>query len=177
CDYHTLRKKYVYLGWCAYVERLIYDILSIKPISLEVGDIGLGLVYLQIKPNMENNKYVKGEFTLPAPPKRKHTMENIPGPKPIEPIKVEDDEECEDSGGLEHRGRRHPTNKGESEYVNTPPQPQEGDDEGLNAIQEEHRFKRVFRRTRTQGTNPTMMCRSPRNSPQKEETMQRRRKL
>ncbi|KAH9310301.1 hypothetical protein KI387_044706, partial [Taxus chinensis] len=53
---------------------------------------------------MENNKYVEDEFTLPAPPKGKHTMENIPTPKPTDPIEVEDEaDECEDIGGLEHR--------------------------------------------------------------------------
>ncbi|KAH9287505.1 hypothetical protein KI387_031622, partial [Taxus chinensis] len=53
---------------------------------------------------MDNKKYVEGEFTLPTPPKGKHTMENIPTPKPIEPMEVEDEEEeREDSGGLEHR--------------------------------------------------------------------------
>ncbi|KAH9310109.1 hypothetical protein KI387_038020, partial [Taxus chinensis] len=88
-----------------------------------------------------NNKYVEGEFALPAPPKGKHTMENILAPEPTEPIEVEDEEEeCEDSGGLEHRGRIHPTNKGEEERAITPPHPQEGDDEDLNAFQGEHRF-------------------------------------
>ncbi|KAH9308849.1 hypothetical protein KI387_036760, partial [Taxus chinensis] len=66
--------------------------------------LGVVLVYLQLKPKMENNKYVEGEFTLPAPPKGKHTMGNIPTPKATEPIEVEDEEEeHEDSGGLEHR--------------------------------------------------------------------------
>ncbi|KAH9324188.1 hypothetical protein KI387_004366, partial [Taxus chinensis] len=60
------------------------------------GDIGAALVYLQMNLNMENNKYVEGEFALPAPPKGKYTMENIPTPKPTKPIEVED--EHEDSG-------------------------------------------------------------------------------
>lgn len=44
----------------------------------------------------------------------------------------------------------------------------------MNAVQGEHSFKRVFRRTRTQGDTLTMMCRSHRISPHKEVTMQRR---
>ncbi|KAH9315102.1 hypothetical protein KI387_023729, partial [Taxus chinensis] len=78
-------------------------------------------------------------------------MENILVHKPIETIKVEDEvDEREDSGGLEHRGRRHPMNRDEAECATTPPQPQEGDEEDLDAVQGEHQFKRVFRRTRTQ---------------------------
>ncbi|KAH9324226.1 hypothetical protein KI387_004404, partial [Taxus chinensis] len=123
---------------------------------------------------MENKKYVEGEFALPAPPKGKHTMENIPSSNPTEPIEVEDEEEeHEDSGGLGHMGRRHPINKGEAECAITPSHPQEGDDEYLNAFQGEHMFKRVFGRTRTQGTTPTTMHKSPRLSPQNEATMQR----
>ncbi|KAH9320753.1 hypothetical protein KI387_015392, partial [Taxus chinensis] len=81
----------------AYVERLILDILSTKLISLVVGAIGAALVYLQLNPKVDKNKYVEGEFTLPASPKGNHTMENISAPKPIEPIEVEDEEdECED---------------------------------------------------------------------------------
>lgn len=112
CDYHTLRKKYVYVGWGAYVERLIFDVLSIKPISLVVGYIRAVPVYLQLKPNMENKKYVEGDFTLLEPPKGKYIMENILVPKPKEPIEVKDEEEeCEDSVILDHRGRRHPMSK------------------------------------------------------------------
>ncbi|KAH9296924.1 hypothetical protein KI387_028606, partial [Taxus chinensis] len=66
--------------------------------------VGATLVYLQLKPKMENNKYVEGDFALPAPRKGKNTMENIPTPKPTKKIEVEDEEEeREDSGDLEHR--------------------------------------------------------------------------
>ncbi|KAH9293031.1 hypothetical protein KI387_041765, partial [Taxus chinensis] len=84
-------------------------------------------------------------------PKGKLTMENIPVPKPMEIVEVEDEEdECEDSGSLEHKGIRHPMNKNEVGCTTTPPQPKEGDDEDLDSFQGEHQFKRVFRRTRTQ---------------------------
>ncbi|KAH9301126.1 hypothetical protein KI387_012709, partial [Taxus chinensis] len=137
------------LGGC--IERLISDVLSIKLVLLAMGDVGAALVYLQLKPKMEYNKYVEDEFTLLESPKGKHIMDNIPVPKPIEPIEVKDEkDECEDSGGLEHRGRIHPTNKNEDDHTTTPPQPQEGDDEDLDAVQGEYRFKRVFRKTRTQ---------------------------
>ncbi|KAH9307273.1 hypothetical protein KI387_035184, partial [Taxus chinensis] len=43
----------------AYIERLISDVLSIKLVSLAMGDIVAALVYLQLKPKMENNKYVE----------------------------------------------------------------------------------------------------------------------
>lgn len=46
----------------------------------------------------------------------------------------------------------------------------------MNVVQGEHRFKRVFRRTRTQGATPNMVRISPILSPQKEVTMSRRRK-
>ncbi|KAH9311565.1 hypothetical protein KI387_026600, partial [Taxus chinensis] len=62
----------------------------------------------------------------------------------------DEEEEHEDSGNLEHRGRKHPTSQREVERVVTPPHPQEGDEEDLNAVQGEHGFKRVFRRIRTQ---------------------------
>ncbi|KAH9320538.1 hypothetical protein KI387_015177, partial [Taxus chinensis] len=87
-DYHTLRKKYVYPGRSAYTERIISKVLNIKPISLVVANVGATLVYLQLNLKMENNKYVEGEFTLPAPPKGKHIMENIPVLKPTEPVEV-----------------------------------------------------------------------------------------
>ncbi|KAH9298533.1 hypothetical protein KI387_030215, partial [Taxus chinensis] len=87
------------------------------------------------------------------------------------------EEEHENSGALEHRGRKDPPSQREFECVITPPQPQEGDEEDLNVLQGEHRFKRVFRRTRTQGATPTSMCRSPQLSPQKEANAKRRRKL
>ncbi|KAH9320398.1 hypothetical protein KI387_044498, partial [Taxus chinensis] len=104
--------------------------------TCELGSWGHreALVYLQLKPKLENTKYVENEFTLPGPPKGKHTMENVPTPKPTKTIQVDDEEEeHEDSGGLEHRGRRHPLNKDEFEHTTTPPQPQEGDDEDLDA--------------------------------------------
>ncbi|KAH9319013.1 hypothetical protein KI387_020782, partial [Taxus chinensis] len=92
-------------------------VLSIKPVRFPVGDVRAPLVYLQLKPKLENNKYVENEFALPGLPKGKHTMENISVPKPIEIIEVEDEEdESEDSGGLEHIGRRHPMNKDEAEH-------------------------------------------------------------
>ncbi|KAH9287509.1 hypothetical protein KI387_031626, partial [Taxus chinensis] len=58
-------------------------------------------------------------------------------------IEVDDEEkEHEDSGVFEHRGRSQPPNKEEAKHATTPPQPQEGDDEDLDAVQGEHRFKR-----------------------------------
>ncbi|KAH9319329.1 hypothetical protein KI387_021098, partial [Taxus chinensis] len=57
-----------------------------KPVSLAVGDVGAVLVYLQLKPKMENKKYVENEFMLPGPPKGKHTVENVPTPQPAETI-------------------------------------------------------------------------------------------
>ncbi|KAH9310236.1 hypothetical protein KI387_038147, partial [Taxus chinensis] len=114
-DYHTLRKKYVYPGRSTYTRRIILEVLNMKHVSLAVADLVAELVYLQLKPKMENNKYVEGEFALPAPPKGKHTMENVPTPKPAEKIKVQDEEEeCEDIGGLEHR--RDPTSQSEAEH-------------------------------------------------------------
>ncbi|KAH9323742.1 hypothetical protein KI387_018381, partial [Taxus chinensis] len=59
CDYHTLRKKYVYPGRSAYTERIISEVLNIKPISLAVVDVGATLAYLQLKIKMENKKYVE----------------------------------------------------------------------------------------------------------------------
>lgn len=47
----------------------------------------------------------------------------------------------------------------------------------MNAVQGEHMFKRVFRRTRTQGVTPTTVRKSLRLSPKKEATTQRKRKL
>lgn len=112
----------MYPGQGTYVERLIYDVLIIKPISFAVGEIRAALMYLQLKLKMENNRYVEGEFTLPTPLKGKHTMENIAASKPIEPIEVEDEEDKhEDSGGFERRCRIHPTNKSEVECATTPP--------------------------------------------------------
>ncbi|KAH9303647.1 hypothetical protein KI387_008051, partial [Taxus chinensis] len=65
---------------------------------------------------MENKKYVDNDFTLPGPPKGKHTLENVPTLKPKEPIKVDDkEEEHEDSGGLEHRGWRKPMDRVEDD--------------------------------------------------------------
>ncbi|KAH9315753.1 hypothetical protein KI387_024380, partial [Taxus chinensis] len=72
---------------------------------------------------------------------------------------------------------RHPKSKEEAERTTTPPHPQERDDEDVNATQGEHMFKSIFRRTRTQGATPTTVHKSPRISPQKEATTQRRRKL
>ncbi|KAH9315154.1 hypothetical protein KI387_023781, partial [Taxus chinensis] len=72
-------------------------------VRLVLGDAEATLVYLQLKPKLENNKYVENEFTLPGPPRG--TVENVPAPKPIETIEVDEEEEHEDSGGLEHRGR------------------------------------------------------------------------
>ena len=62
-----LRKKYVCLRWGAYIERLISDILIIKLVHLVVGDVRVALVYLQLNPNRENNKYVENKFVLPGP--------------------------------------------------------------------------------------------------------------
>lgn len=119
-----MRKKYVYLGRSASTKRIISEVLNIKPISFAIVDVGVTLVYLQLKLKMENNKYVEGEFALLAPPKGKHTVEDIPTPNPTELIKVQDEEEeCEDSVGLEHRGRRHPISQNEAEHIVTPPQP------------------------------------------------------
>ncbi|KAH9316800.1 hypothetical protein KI387_044538, partial [Taxus chinensis] len=85
----------------ANVEKLILDVISMNPVSLEIGDIGAALVYLQLKPKLENKKYVENEFTLLGPPKGKHTMENVPASKPTEPIEVDDkEEEHEDIEGL-----------------------------------------------------------------------------
>ncbi|KAH9318042.1 hypothetical protein KI387_019811, partial [Taxus chinensis] len=107
------------------------------------GDTRYVLVYLQLKPKLENNKYVENESAFPGPPKGKHTMENVLAPKPTATIQVDDEEEeHEDSGGLGHRGRRKPPNKKEVEHVTTPPQPQEGDDEHLDVVQGESCFKR-----------------------------------
>ncbi|KAH9306175.1 hypothetical protein KI387_010579, partial [Taxus chinensis] len=58
-DYCTLRKKYVYPGRSAYIERIISEVLNIKQISLAVVDVGEALVYLQLKLKMEDNKYVE----------------------------------------------------------------------------------------------------------------------
>ncbi|KAH9300870.1 hypothetical protein KI387_012453, partial [Taxus chinensis] len=58
CNYHMLRKKYV-PGRSAYTERIISEVLNINPISLVVEDVGAALVYLQLKPKMENKKYVE----------------------------------------------------------------------------------------------------------------------
>ncbi|KAH9308871.1 hypothetical protein KI387_036782, partial [Taxus chinensis] len=89
----------------SYVDRLISDIISMKPISLAIEDIGAMLRYLQIKPKIENKKYMENEFALPGPPNGKHTVENMPAPKPTKDIEVDDEEEeREDSGDLEHRG-------------------------------------------------------------------------
>lgn len=49
-----------------------------KPISLAIGDSGVTLIYLQLKPRMENNKYVDNEFMLLGLSKGKQTMENVP---------------------------------------------------------------------------------------------------
>ncbi|KAH9327965.1 hypothetical protein KI387_000073, partial [Taxus chinensis] len=53
-----------------------------------------------------NNKYVDNEFMLPGLPKGKHTVENVPAPKPAATLEVDkEEEENEDNGGLNHRGR------------------------------------------------------------------------
>ncbi|KAH9306819.1 hypothetical protein KI387_011223, partial [Taxus chinensis] len=67
-----------------------------------VTDIGAVLIYLQLKPKMESNKYVENEFVLPGLPKGKHTMENISVPRPSasRQDEEEEDEEIEDSGSL-----------------------------------------------------------------------------
>ncbi|KAH9321810.1 hypothetical protein KI387_016449, partial [Taxus chinensis] len=80
---------------------MISDMISMKPVSLVIGDSGAMLIYLQLKPKLEGNKYVENEFALLGPPKGKHTMENVPAPKPTKPIEVDDEEEeHEESGGL-----------------------------------------------------------------------------
>ncbi|KAH9312094.1 hypothetical protein KI387_027129, partial [Taxus chinensis] len=68
-DYHTLRKTYVHLGRIAYIERLISDVISMKPVRLTIGDNGAMLIYLQLKSKLENKKYVENEFALPGSPK------------------------------------------------------------------------------------------------------------
>ncbi|KAH9315002.1 hypothetical protein KI387_023629, partial [Taxus chinensis] len=118
CDYYTLRKKYVYPGRSTYTERKISKVLNIKLISLAIADLGAVLVYLQLKLKMENKKYMEFEFTLLAPHKVKHIMESVPMPKPIEKIEIQDEEEeREDSGGLDHRGWRHPTSQKDVEHA------------------------------------------------------------
>ncbi|KAH9288987.1 hypothetical protein KI387_033104, partial [Taxus chinensis] len=86
CDYYTLRKTYVHPGQTAYIERLISDVISMNPVSLAIGDSGVMLVYLQLKPKLENKKYVENDFTLPRLPKGKHMVENMPAPQPTETI-------------------------------------------------------------------------------------------
>lgn len=105
CEYHTLRKKYGYPRKNAYNKIFISEILSIKPETLDIGDIGAVRIYLQLKTKMENNKYVENEFALLRPPKGKHTMENIPTPRHSKPMQddEEEDEEHEDSSGLVRR--------------------------------------------------------------------------
>ncbi|KAH9325486.1 hypothetical protein KI387_005664, partial [Taxus chinensis] len=87
----------------AYIERLISDVISMNLVTLAIGDNGFMLVYLQIKSRLENNKYVENEFMLPRPPKGKHTVENMAALKPASTIKIDEEEEHEDSGGLDHR--------------------------------------------------------------------------
>ncbi|KAH9302140.1 hypothetical protein KI387_013723, partial [Taxus chinensis] len=104
CKYHTLRKTNVYPERTSYVERIISNVISMNLVRLEIGDIGSMLVYLQLKPKLDNNKYVKNEFALPKKHKGNHTVENVLAPKPIEAIEVDDEEEeRDDSDGLEHR--------------------------------------------------------------------------
>ena len=67
----------MYLRIISYTERIISEVLNINPISLVVVDVGAALVYLQLNPKIENNKYVENEFVILEPPKGKHTMENI----------------------------------------------------------------------------------------------------
>ncbi|KAH9318205.1 hypothetical protein KI387_019974, partial [Taxus chinensis] len=75
-------------------------------VSLVIGDVGVVLVYIHLKPNLENKKYVENEFTYPEPPKGKHTIENVPTPQLVETVLVDEEEKKqEDSVGLEHRGR------------------------------------------------------------------------
>ncbi|KAH9300164.1 hypothetical protein KI387_011747, partial [Taxus chinensis] len=101
-EYHTLRKTYGYPGRNVYNENNISDILSTKPETPAIADIGATLIYLQLKPIMENNKYMENDFALLGPPKGKHTVENIPAPRPYEPKQddEEEDEEHKDIGGL-----------------------------------------------------------------------------
>lgn len=94
-----------------------------KHVSLEIGDIGATLVYLELKTKREDKKYVENEFTLSGPPKGKYTMENMLAPKTTKSIEVDDEEEeWEDSGDLEHRGQRQPKDRLETENTCTPPQ-------------------------------------------------------
>lgn len=87
-------------------------------------------------------------------------------------------EEQEDSGGLDHRGQRQHTKKVESEHVDTPPQVQDGEEDlDVDAVPEERQFKKVFKRTKTQGVGtPQPVRRSPRLSPQKEVLEKKRRR-
>ncbi|KAH9287927.1 hypothetical protein KI387_032044, partial [Taxus chinensis] len=55
-----------------------------------------------------------------------------------------------------------------TEWVTTPPHIQEEGDEHLDEVQGECHFKRVFRRTKTQGATPPTIQISPRISPKKE---------
>ncbi|KAH9313325.1 hypothetical protein KI387_028360, partial [Taxus chinensis] len=137
------------------------------------------LIYLELNPKMDNNKYVENEFVLPRPPKRKHTMENVPAPKPTYVIEVDDEEEDEDSGGLDHISKSNPTNRVDIEHMGTPPHAHEEDEElDVEEFQGECHFKRVFKRTRKQGMGtPHLMMRSPQLSPQKEAIENKIRKL
>ncbi|KAH9325492.1 hypothetical protein KI387_005670 [Taxus chinensis] len=116
---------------------------------------------------------------LPWPPKGNHTMENVPALNHSVTIKIdEEEEEHEYSGGLDHRGRRQPTDKVECERVDTPSHVHDGEEDlGVDVVPEELYFKKVFRRTKTQdlGT-PKPIRRSPRLSPQKEALEKKRRR-
>ncbi|KAH9315547.1 hypothetical protein KI387_024174, partial [Taxus chinensis] len=75
-------------------------------------DSGATFMCLQLKPRLENNKYVENEFMLPPPPKGKHTMENVPDQKPTVTIQIDEEEEKHEySRGLDHRGQRKPIEK------------------------------------------------------------------
>ncbi|KAH9318072.1 hypothetical protein KI387_019841, partial [Taxus chinensis] len=76
CDYHTLRNEYVYPSRDAYIKSLISNVISMELVSLAIGNSGAALVYLQLKPKLENNKYVENEFTLLRSSKGKHTVDN-----------------------------------------------------------------------------------------------------
>ena len=91
-DNHTLRKTYVYLSKSAYIERLIFDDINMKQMILAIGKSGASLVYIQLKPNLENGRYVENEFKLPGPPKGKHTIGTLEDEEPILTIFEEEGE-------------------------------------------------------------------------------------